>query len=314
MKIKNNKKAWIEIVEAFVAILLVAGVVLVILNKASLVNSDISPQVYTAELSMLREIETNDTFRAEIISISSVPYTFPSDLDIQKLIDRRTPNYLTCIGQVCSVDDKVCGYRENLQKDVYAQSVLISSTLRIVEYRQLKIFCWTKTNKCSDGTWYSTCSTTKPKYCNSNGNLVDNCSTCGCPTGQECKTISGAFGSVAYVCQQVSTCSDGTLYSTCSTTKPKYCDSNGNLVDNCNTCGCPTGQQCTTSSSPFGTSYNCQQIPTCSDGTLYSTCSTTKPKYCDSNGNLVDNCNTCGCPTGQTCSSGGASVSGGTCQ
>ncbi len=78
MKIKNNKKAWIEIVEAFVAILLVAGVVLVILNKASLVNSYISPQVYTAELSMLREIETNDTFRAEIISISSVPYTFPS--------------------------------------------------------------------------------------------------------------------------------------------------------------------------------------------------------------------------------------------
>jgi len=40
--------------------------------------------------------------------------------------------------------------------------------------------------------------------------------------------------------------------------------------------------------------------PFCSDGTRYDTCSGTKPKYCD-NGTLVDRCDICGCPAGQSC-------------
>jgi len=42
--------------------------------------------------------------------------------------------------------------------------------------------------------------------------------------------------------------------------------------------------------------------PTCSDGTSYSQCSSNKPKYCN-NGNLIDKCSVCGCPSGQTCQS-----------
>jgi len=41
--------------------------------------------------------------------------------------------------------------------------------------------------KCTDGTLYGQCSTNKPIYCD-NGNLIDKCSICGCPSGQECHT------------------------------------------------------------------------------------------------------------------------------
>jgi hypothetical protein len=44
--------------------------------------------------------------------------------------------------------------------------------------------------------------------------------------------------------------------------------------------------------------------PFCSDGTRYDTCSGTKPKYCD-NGTLVDRCDICGCPAGQSCRADG---------
>jgi len=44
--------------------------------------------------------------------------------------------------------------------------------------------------------------------------------------------------------------------------------------------------------------------PFCSDGTRYDTCSGTKPKYCD-NGTLVDRCDICGCPPGQSCRADG---------
>ena len=43
-----------------------------------------------------------------------------------------------------------------------------------------------QTITCQDGTPYDQCSTTKPLYC-SNGNLRDDCSTCGCPSGNTCK-------------------------------------------------------------------------------------------------------------------------------
>ena len=41
----------------------------------------------------------------------------------------------------------------------------------------------------------------------------------------------------------------------------------------------------------------------CSDGTLYSQCSTNKPSYCE-NGNLINKCSICGCSSNQSCQSG----------
>lgn len=41
--------------------------------------------------------------------------------------------------------------------------------------------------RCADGTPYGQCSTNTPKYCK-NGNLINKCSTCGCPSNQACQT------------------------------------------------------------------------------------------------------------------------------
>ena len=138
------------------------------------------------------------------------------------------------------------------------------------------------TTACSDGTLKATCSATKPKYCDLNLQLVDDCPTCGCPTGYTCNTLT----KTCYLA-----CSDGTAYDQCSVTQPKYCSS-GTLIDNCVTCGCPSGYSCNTVTGTCA-------IP-CSDGTLSGYCSSTKPKYCD-NGVLINDCVTCGCPTGYTC-------------
>ena len=149
MNQKRNKRGWIEIVEAFIAILLIAGVVLVLLNKSSS-NPDISQQVYTIELSILREIETTDLFRTEIIAIPELELPINVPEDVQLKIDSRAPNYLACKGRVCAVSDKECSLPQEIlqsqaqKKDIYAQSVLITSTLKEVGYKQLKLFCWNK--------------------------------------------------------------------------------------------------------------------------------------------------------------------------
>ena len=48
-------------------------------------------------------------------------------------------------------------------------------------------------------------------------------------------------------------------------------------------------------------------IQKCIDGTPYGQCSSEKPKYCD-NGNLVDRCDICGCPSGYSCQENGKCV------
>jgi hypothetical protein len=94
-------------------------------------------------------------------------------------------------------------------------------------------------------------------------------------------------------------CSDGTLSGFCSIlTKPKYCES-GNFINDCQTCGCSFGKTCQSDGSCVSSSDSSSD--SCSDGTLFNQCSYTKPLFCNSDGNLVNKCNFCGCIEGYIC-------------
>ena len=141
----KNKKAWIKIVEAFTAILLVIIVLLIIINSGYIKREDISTRVYNTQISILREIQFNDTLRIEILDVASVPLEwddFPPNLK-NKIIER-TPNYLECSAKICSSED-VCIFTGAIDKDIYAESILISATLESGYIpKQLKLFCWIK--------------------------------------------------------------------------------------------------------------------------------------------------------------------------
>jgi len=149
----KDKHGWIEIVEAFVAVLLVAGVLLIILNRGYFQRSDISDQVYNVQVSIIREIQTNDSLRQEIANAPGLPVEweepeFPSD--VREKIITRTPNYLKCVGKICELNPDIpCSLsggslEESAGKDVYSESGVISAILGQQVYRQLNLFCWTK--------------------------------------------------------------------------------------------------------------------------------------------------------------------------
>ncbi len=138
-KIKQkNKRAWIRLVEAFIAILLVAGILFLIITQKDM-EKDISAQVYQKEVSILREIEMNKTLRGEVLNID----TFPASWEITQEI----PSHLDCLAKICEITD-VCVLEEELEEeitgDIYAQSVGIFANLTRYNPRQLKIFCWVK--------------------------------------------------------------------------------------------------------------------------------------------------------------------------
>ncbi len=143
---KRNRKGWIKIVEAFVAILLVAGVLLIVVNRNSNNSTaDLSDRIYNAEISIIREIQVNVSLRNEIVSlIPPVEWdssSFPAN--IKNLIISRTPNYLDCVAKICDTSD-ACFLTAYTDKDTYAQSGIISGTQTEINALQLKLFCWQK--------------------------------------------------------------------------------------------------------------------------------------------------------------------------
>ncbi len=142
----RNRSGWIEIAEAFVAVLLVAAVLLVIINRGYTERADISERVYEAQISILREIQTNDTLRADILTAPTplpVEWEYPTfPVRVKDKIVERTPNYLDCVGKICYMN-QTCSLGAVQGKDVYSLAVTIVSTLEGVDFRKLNLFCWT---------------------------------------------------------------------------------------------------------------------------------------------------------------------------
>ena len=158
----KNKRGWIKVVEAFISLLLITGVVLVLINKGYFGQKDISTKVYEVQTSILKEIEKDDSLRGSILSTnqeaeSSIIQTgvttysnqvpeFPNDVEL-KLIQRITKyDYISCQAKICELD-KNCALltypSEAKGKSIYAQNVAISvySGTITPDPKQLKLFC-----------------------------------------------------------------------------------------------------------------------------------------------------------------------------
>ena len=189
--------------------------------------------------------------------------------------------------------------------------------------------------KCSDGTVYGHCSSTKPKYC-SNGVIIDNCTKCGCSNnmsciaGGSCNTPPGISNvaiasadnsnlagralncssllldadrdnlnvTVLWSLNNVSNYSFGYNNNYPNGTRFSATLGGGNILAGSWYCQITAYDGKNYSTNRSNTLQISEYI--CSDGTLSGRCSITKPNYC-SNYGLVSNCTSCGCPAGQSC-------------
>lgn len=139
-----NKKAWIKIVEAFTAIMLVAGVLLIVINQGYVKEQDISSQVYDVEVAILREIQLDENIRTEILSTSdSIEITETTSPLTWNKIEERMPDYLECRAKICEIGNN-CEILELPDQDIYVQTVAITAILEVYDPKQLKLACWSK--------------------------------------------------------------------------------------------------------------------------------------------------------------------------
>ena len=68
----NNKHGWIKVVEAVIALLLIAGTILVVVPKSEITQSDKEQKIYEWETFVLREIEINEVLDADLKTINLI--------------------------------------------------------------------------------------------------------------------------------------------------------------------------------------------------------------------------------------------------
>ena len=130
-----NKKGWIRITEAVVAILIMASVLIVIYtNQTPQVN--ISNYVYDLQIKLLNGVADRADLRNAVISgdISFMKTNY-FDLGIPKNFDYNIT--------ICKIGDP-CNSAPNVNTAVYVEDRIISSNLQKYEPKMLRLYIWEK--------------------------------------------------------------------------------------------------------------------------------------------------------------------------
>ena len=129
----RNKKGWIRIVEAFIAILIVASVLFVITSRVPI--RDRTEEIHETQRFVLEQIATNNTLRGEILE---------GNKDNSEIfIENNIPTHWNFTVEICEVDN-ICGMPFYVEEEVYADEILITSNLTKYSPKKLKLFVWSK--------------------------------------------------------------------------------------------------------------------------------------------------------------------------
>jgi hypothetical protein len=146
----KNKKAWLRIIEAFLAILIVTAGVLFVLSKQEY-KTDLYSKVHDKQREVLEIISKDDSLRNKILGyktgmIGSEDKINNNNLiqEINQTIQKMIPinwHFTTAICEptaICNAD------KTPKDRDVYVSEVLITSNLEIYRPKKLKFFVWTQ--------------------------------------------------------------------------------------------------------------------------------------------------------------------------
>lgn len=130
----ENKKAWLRIIEAVMAILIVASV-LIIIMLVTPPQVDIGERIYERQRVILRQISLNDSLRGEILSGQTT--------NTEKFIKNLAPVSWNFTTRVCEIEE-ICGMPQGFdtKKEIYADQILITANLTYYGPKKLKLFIW----------------------------------------------------------------------------------------------------------------------------------------------------------------------------
>jgi membrane protein YdbS with pleckstrin-like domain len=137
----KNKKGWIKVVEAVIAIVALIGILTIII-QAQRLNVQRTTIYEEKSLEILKGVQMNESLRNEVILENTLPIN-STDINFPPLLN----NYLNevnlqtanCTLMICSVNDSCIV--DSSQKEIYTKDVIITATKDNYNPKKLKIFC-----------------------------------------------------------------------------------------------------------------------------------------------------------------------------
>ncbi len=145
---KKNKKGWIKVIEVFIAIMLMTGAVVLVLNQNSFTGDVIGKEINQKMDYILKTIQNDEDLREEILD-ASLPVEW-DDFNSSGLTNtglkvlEKSPRSIICESKVCDLNDDCTNPGSPPEKNIYSKSGYISADLDTYAPRQLKLFCWVR--------------------------------------------------------------------------------------------------------------------------------------------------------------------------
>lgn len=130
----KDKRGWIKIVEAFMAIILVTGIIFIILSGRVGNKFDKDEAIHNLQKTVLDEISGSEELRRAVLSEDYAT--------LRNFISTRIPGVLGFDIKVCELD-KVCNL-EVYKEELYVDERVISSSLLEYSPKKLRLFMWEK--------------------------------------------------------------------------------------------------------------------------------------------------------------------------
>jgi hypothetical protein len=134
---RMNKKGWMKVLEAVIAISLLIGVLLYIISTTG-VRKDVSYLVYDKEKYILETVSKNDTFRTDILNLDNT--------NVNKFINKTLAVNWNFETRICTLDN-ICSANNPIpppDRNVYSSEIVISSADTKYDPRKFKLFVWVK--------------------------------------------------------------------------------------------------------------------------------------------------------------------------
>lgn len=142
----KNKRGWLRILEATMAIMLVSGVLLV-MNSRGVNKVDISERVYSLQREVLMDIALETMLRQYVLDDNQGALNEFADIKIPSAFSFRVR--LCPLGDPCKLN--VTDVRDTRGKDVYVQDIVIAGEYDEYDPKKVRLFVWEQPRDVSFG-------------------------------------------------------------------------------------------------------------------------------------------------------------------
>tara|TARA_Y100000310_G_C20690811_1_gene822081 strand:- start:3859 stop:4302 length:444 start_codon:yes stop_codon:yes gene_type:complete len=139
---KYNKKGWIRILEATIAVLIVTSVLVVVYSNQNRPSDDLGEYFFNLQKQILRDISLKNDLRSYVLDFDN-----GGKFNLDNYVKSKVPTSIGFSLEVCDLNKTSCNlnstlFKETLDLDVFVEETVISSNLTDYSPKKVRLFFW----------------------------------------------------------------------------------------------------------------------------------------------------------------------------